>query len=85
MTHRKKENMTVLKHRVGPGCFVLAYKVLVFCRPAQSCKQTIAWLKLVRWLKAVSALFFSQETFEKLFNDVPEESMQNVNRVDCQH
>lgn len=53
--------------------FVLAYKV-VFCNSAQSCKQTMASLKLVYWLKAFSVLhlfsffFVCQETFQNFFH-----------------
>lgn len=61
----------------------------------------MACLKLVYWLKAVSVLLllllcllllfflkiflFVRRHFRFFFTDVPEESMQNVNRIDCQH
>lgn len=60
---------------------------MYFVCSAQSCKQTMACLKLVYWLKAVSLclclffsfsffecfFFFCQETFQTFFTDVPEE------------
>lgn len=67
-------------------------QVFVFCNRAQSCKQTMAWLEMSAALRPsilllcffffvclsgdISGFFF--------FTDVPEESMQNVNRIDCQ-
>lgn len=74
--------------------FVLANKFM-FCTCAQSCKQTMAWLEMTRCLKAFysSSLFFVCLFVRRhfsfffvcfFFTDVPEESMQNVNRIDCQ-
>lgn len=69
---------------------MLAYK-FGFGNCAQSCKQTMAWMEMMHCLKAFySSLFLFFFLFVRrhfrgfFFTDVPEESMQNVNRIDCQ-